>query len=124
MEGIDKSVQHRSVLALPVTVQQDTPKGTWVTATGEQLTAQALPLGVTQYDAVAGETVAVTVIGTASMNLDGIAESQVMAGDAISFESGSLSVKAAAEAVSAPTSVLGIVLYDAAATGHAEVLLR
>ncbi|WP_019672303.1 capsid cement protein [Psychrobacter lutiphocae] len=124
MQNIDKSVQHRSVLALPVTVQQDTPKGTWVTATGTKLTANSLPLGITQYDAATGETVAVTVIGTASMNLDGIAESQVMAGDAITFDAGSVAVKPAAEAASILMDVRGVVLYDAAATGHAEVLLR
>lgn len=124
MDNMDKSVQHRAILSLPVVVQQDTAKGTWVTALGLNLNPVALPLGVTQDDAKAGEMVAVTVIGTASVNMVVIAGAQVMAGDALCFESGVMSVKSSTDASATPSAVRGIVLYDAAATGHAEVLLR
>lgn len=121
---MDKSVQHRSILALPVTMQQPTPKGTWVTAQGLSDLTGALPLGVTQYDGDAGEIVSVTVLGTASVNLEPIATAAVMTGDALCFEAGAFVIKSAADAATTPTTVRGIVLYDAAATGHAEVLLR
>lgn len=121
---MDKSVQHIAVLALTVTVQQDTPKGTWVDATGSTIAADVMPLGVTQHDAQAGDTVAVTVIGTASMDLNGIASAAVMQGDVICLNAGSMVVKTATAALTAKDKVHGIVLYDAAATGHAEVLIK
>lgn len=121
---MDKSVQHIAVLALALTVQQDTPKGTWVDATGAAIAAGVVPMGVTQEDAAAGETVAVTVLGTASMDLNGVASAAVMQGDVICLNAGSMVTKTAASALTADDTVHGIVLYDAAATGHAEVLLR
>ena len=124
MDNMDKSVQHLAILALPVTMQQDTAKGTWVDALGLHVSATSLPLGVTQYDASAGEAVAVTVLGTASVNMVGIASAQVLAGDVLCYESGAITVKASSAAAAAPNTVRGIVLYNAAATGHAEVLLR
>jgi len=105
-------------------MQQDTPKGTWVDAIGLAISATSLPLGVTQHDAQAGEVVAVTVLGTASVNMVGIASSQVLSGDAICYETGAMTLKSASDSVAAINTVRGIVLYDAAATGHAEVLLR
>lgn len=121
---MDKSVQHRSILALPVTMQQATAKGTWVDATGSTIAAGVLPMGVTQDDAAAGEMVAVTVLGTASMNLSGIASGAVMKGDVICLNTGSMTVKTATAALTAGDNIHGIVLYDAAATGHAEVLIK
>lgn len=121
---MDKSVQHIAILALAVTVQQDTPKGTWVDATGAAIAAGVVPLGVTQHDAAAGETVSVTVLGTASVDMVGIATAAVMQGDVICLNAGSMVVKAASAALTAKDKVHGIVLYDAAATGHAEVLIK
>ena len=121
---MDKSVQHRSILALPVTVQQDTPKGSWVDAPGTLMAADALQMGVTQDAASAGDIVSVTVLGTASMNMNGIASGAVMQGDVICLDTGSMVVKTAAAALTAKDNVHGIVLYDAAATGHAEVLIK
>lgn len=121
---MDKSVQAISVLTLPVTLQQDTPAGTWVTATGQAVSTNELPLGVTQYAGKAGTEVSVTVMGTASMNLDGIATTAVSAGDVICFESGAMVTKTAATAVTEQAAVQAIVLYDAGATAHAEVLLK
>ena len=121
---MDKSVQHISILALPVTVLQNTFKGTWVDAKGSTITADAMPLGITQEDAAVGETVSVTVLGTASMDLNGIASAAVMQGDVICLNEGSMVVKTATSALTAGDSVHGIVLYDAAATGHAEVLIK
>ncbi|ERL56144.1 capsid cement protein [Psychrobacter aquaticus] len=124
MDNMDKSVQHINVLSLPVTVQQDTVKGTWVDVMGLTISANALPLGVTEHDANAGEMVAVTVMGTASVNMVGIANTAVLRGDAICYETGAMTIKPSSEAVAVPNTVRGIMLYDAAATGHAEVLLR
>ena len=124
MDNMDKSVQHRAILALPVTMQQDTVKGTWVDATGAAIAAGILPMGVTQYDAAAGETVAVTALGTASMDLDGIAIFAVRQGDVVCLNADSMVVKAASDALIESDHIHGVVLYDAAATGHAEVLLR
>ena len=121
---MDKSVQHIAVLALTVNVQQDTPKGSWVDATGSTIAARAVPLGVTQHAGHAGETVAITVLGTASVDLNGIASAAVMQGDVICLDTGSMVVKTAAAALTASDTVHGIVLYDAAATGHAEVLIK
>lgn len=121
---MDKSVQHRSILALPVMLQQDTPKGTWVDATGANIAAGGLPMGVTQSSAAAGEVVAVTVLGTASMNLNGIASGAVMQGDVVCLNTGSMTVKTATAALTADDNIHGIVLYDAAVTGHAEVLIK
>lgn len=121
---MDKSVQHRSVLSLPVAVQQDTVKGTWVDATGATIVANKVPMGITENDAAAGDLVAVTVLGTASMRLDGIATAQVLAGDVIYLSTDSMAIQTATAALTAGDTVRGIVLYDAAATGHAEVLLR
>lgn len=121
---MDKSVQHRSILALPVIMQQDTTKGTWVDATGAVIAADAVPLGVTQHDAAAGETVAVTVLGTASMDLNGIATAAVMQSDVICLDTGSMVVKTASTALTAGDHIYGVVLYDAATTAHAEVLIK
>ena len=121
---MDKSVQHIAVLALTVNVQQDTPKGSWVDATGSTIAARAVPLGVTQEAASAGDIVSVTVLGTASMNMNGIASGAVMQGDVICLDTGSMVIKTAAAALTASDTVHGIVLYDAAATGHAEVLIK
>ena len=121
---MDKSVQHRSILALPVTVLQNTFKGTWVDAKGSTITGNSVPMGITQEDAAVGETVAVTVLGTASMDLNGIASAAVMQGDVICLNTGSMVTKTAAAALTAGDHIHGIVLYDAAATGHAEVLIK
>lgn len=121
---MDKSVQHISILALPVTMQQNTARGTWVDAKGATIGAGSVPLGVTQDDAAAGEMVAVAVLGTASMNLAGIASTAVTQGDVICLNTGSMVVKTATAALTAGDHIYGILLYDAAATGHAEVLIK
>lgn len=123
---MDKSVQHHSVFALSIMAQQDTPKGSWVDATGQTMAVGVLPTGITQYEATAGEMVSVTVIGTASMDLNGIATVQVKHGDVVCWDkaAGSLLIKTAAEVATDGDHVYGIVLSDAAASGHAEVLIK
>lgn len=126
MDNMDKSVQHRSVFAVPVTVQQDTPKGTWVTATGETLTVGVMPFGVTQHAVLAGETVAVTTLGTASVDLSSCTTqaATVSKGNVLVYNPNNASVRIFESTIGRFSNVIGVVLYDAAATGHAEVLLR
>lgn len=119
-----RQAQAISLLALPVKLQQDTPAGTWVSATGNTVSATELPFGITQRDGVANEVIGVTVAGTASMNLEGLATSTVNEGDAVCYADGAMSVKTAAQAATAASTVSGILLHKAGANGHVEVLLK
>lgn len=118
MNNFNHTAAHQSVLDLAVKAQQDTPKGTWLTAAGKHLSTDAQPLGVSTHDAQAGETVSVTVLGTAKMNLKGIATSPVQSGDVVCFDSGSLVVKSAAEA----NDIKAIILTNTS-SDFAEVLV-
>ncbi|MFB2538817.1 capsid cement protein [Acinetobacter sp. c3-l95] len=121
MNHSNPSTQAVSLLNLSVTVQQDTPKGTWVSAKGELITANQAPIGVTQNDAKKGTMVAVTAVGTASMNLAGIASGAVKQGQLIILD-GTIQVSnPSGYAMNA--RVIGVVLYDAHQSGHAEVLI-
>lgn len=118
------ATQAIALLNLPVKVAQDTPKGTWVTATGGLVATGEAPIGVTQADAKQGEMVAITVIGTASMNLAGIAVGAVKQGDLVIIDGGVLQIVSANTYATNVSKLLGVVLYDANPNGHAEVLIR
>lgn len=119
----NNATQAIALLNLPVKVAQDTPKGTWVTATGELVASGKAPIGVTQADAKQGDIVAITAIGTASMNLAGIAVGAVKQGDLIILD-GAVQVVVANTYATNMGKLLGVVLYDANPNGHAEVLIK
>lgn len=124
MPTFNPSTQAIAVLNLTVKVAQDTPKGTWVTATGGLLSTGEAPLGITEYDAKKGDAISTTVLGTASMNLSGIAVGAVKQGDLLIMDNGTLQIVAANTYAANATKLLGVVLYDANQSGHAEVLIK
>lgn len=124
MPTFNPSTQAIAVLNLTVKVAQDTPKGTWVTATGGLLATGEAPLGITEYDAKKGDAISTTVVGTASMNLAGIAVGAVKQGDLVIIEGGALQIAPTNTYATNMGKLLGVVLYDANPNGHAEVLIK
>lgn len=117
------ATQAISLLTLPVLLAQDTPKGTWLTATGKTVDTGGVPIGISQTDGKQGELVSVTIIGTASMKLDNIAGTAVAQGDLVVFDNTVMLVKPNQSAQYAG-KILGVVLYDAHQSGFAEVLIH
>jgi hypothetical protein len=120
----NQSTQAIAILNLPIRLTQDTPKGTWVTATGGLVTSGEAPIGVTQTDGKTGDMVTTTSLGTASMSMVGIASATVKQGDLIVLDAGAISVTPANSYATNVGKLLGVVLYDANPNGHAEVLIR